>query len=90
LADGQGVIFVRLIPVPFRSEFVSRHSHHGIEHPFVANAARPQLRIDHPPLQTRECGAFVRKIHGSRGLRIEKQFYFLRRRMRTSKLTTPF
>jgi hypothetical protein len=78
VADGQRMIFVGLGAVRLRDELVAGHAHHGAEDARVGDAPAPELRIDH---ELTCCG---RVGHGlGRG-------YFLRRRMRRSKLTTPF
>jgi len=88
-ADGEGMIVIGFAAVCLGNKFITRHAQHGAEDALVGDAAGAKLVVDHAGAgggdRHHELGAGF-WVSGPGLLR----GYFLRRRMRTSKLTTPF
>ncbi len=83
VADGERMVFVGLGAERPGDEIVAGNAKHGVEDARVGDAAGAELRIDH--------SVAVGGIgHKQRPAASDHCFHFLRRRTRTSKLTTPF
>src|SRR3979411_262013 len=91
------MVFVGLAVKVRFDKFMARHTKHGVEHALVAHATRAKLEFDHLLPSKSQRVEFSLRIHGLMimgGIMLEhyrlRTSYFLRRRMRISKLTTPF
>jgi hypothetical protein len=100
VSDGKRMIFVGLGAVRFRDKFVAGDAKHGVEDARVGNPTGPELGVDHKLTSGGRVGHAI-PASGARLPAVSDEesraisnslsyFYFLRRRICTSKLTTPF
>ena len=78
LADRNWVIFVNLVAILRRNEFVTGNVKHRFEHALVADSAGPQLRLDHAAALGEERIDLGLCRHGLMAFRIARIFTLTR------------
>src|SRR6267154_2484149 len=84
------MIFVGAIAIGLRNEFVAGHAQEGIKHALVRDTACAKLRRNHLLAQDRKPFGLGVRIYQETAFPRFNTIYFFWRRMRMSKLTTPF
>src|SRR5208283_4179806 len=105
VTDGQRVVFIGFGAIGFGNEGFTGNAKHGVEHARVGDAAGAELGVDHALAGGEGIGHGQWLVNSGqwsvtseksdsiadhRPLTTEHFSHFLRRRTRTSKLTTPF